>query len=85
MRNPLNSISSQLALISSMVQDVRVLREGFNDRLNPRERKELNEFDKQCEHSIAICLSSCKLLTFNVEDILALPQLKDQRFTKNIQ
>ena len=32
-----------------------------------------------------ICQSSCKLLIFSVEDILALPQLKDRRFTKNIQ
>mmetsp|Transcript_41517 Transcript_41517/g.63382 ORF Transcript_41517/g.63382 Transcript_41517/m.63382 type:complete len:115 (-) Transcript_41517:266-610(-) len=31
------------------------------------------------------CLSSCRILTFTVEDILALPQLKDGKFTKNIQ
>jgi len=34
---------------------------------------------------MSICQSSCKLLMFNVEDILALPQLKDGRFTKNMQ
>lgn len=34
---------------------------------------------------ISICFSSCKLLSFNVEDIMALPQLKDGKFTKNVQ
>ena len=35
--------------------------------------------------SIETCNSACHLLMFNVEDILALPQLKEGRFTKNIQ
>lgn len=34
---------------------------------------------------MSIGLSSCKLLKFNVEDILALPRLKMGKFTKNIQ
>jgi len=32
-----------------------------------------------------VCGAACKMLMFNVEDILALPQLKDGKFTKNIQ
>ena len=30
-----------------------------------------------------IILSSCKLLNFNVEDIMALPSLKEGKFSKN--
>ena len=37
------------------------------------------------QESIKICLSSSKLLAFNVEDIMAIPQMKDGKFTKCIQ
>jgi len=36
------------------------------------------------EQSLGIALSSTKMLRFNVEDILALPQLKQGKFTKNV-
>jgi len=37
------------------------------------------------ENSLRISKSSTKILRFNVEDILALPQLKAGKFTRNIQ
>ena len=37
------------------------------------------------EEGNTISMSSCKLMNFNVEDILALPQLQQGRLNKNIK
>jgi hypothetical protein len=51
-------------------------------KLSEDELAELEEIIEDQKASVAICHSSCKMLSFNVEDIIALPQLKDGKFTK---
>lgn len=46
---------------------------------------EFEDLEDDILKSVKICLSSSKLLAFNVEDIMALPQLRDGKFTKNFQ
>ena len=85
MRNPLNSISSQIQLLKAMFEDFASSKEEYEGKLSREEKQQIEAFEKQCNSSMHICHSSCKLLMFSVEDILALPQLKDGKFTKNIQ
>ena len=47
--------------------------------------EELVDVQHTFDESSVICEASCKLLIFNVEDILALPQLKEGKFTKNLK
>ena len=51
------------------------------DSIRQKGERLLNEL----EQSLSIQQSSCKLMNFNVEDILALPLLKEGRLSKNIQ
>jgi hypothetical protein len=53
-------------------------------KLDPSEITEMDDIIEDMKSSMSICLSSCKLLVFNVEDIMALPQLREGKFTKNI-
>jgi len=42
------------------------------------------ELLKKIQNQLGVSRSSCKLLKFNVEDILALPQIQQGKFTKNV-
>jgi hypothetical protein len=53
-------------------------------KLDPSEVSELDDILEDMKTSMNICVSSCKLLAFNVEDIMALPQLREGKFTHNI-
>mmetsp|Transcript_27637 Transcript_27637/g.41920 ORF Transcript_27637/g.41920 Transcript_27637/m.41920 type:complete len:92 (-) Transcript_27637:242-517(-) len=75
MRNPLNSIYSQVDVQERKIVEL--------EKLAGSEVKSKEIFDA-FKKSLRISKSSCKLLKFNVEDILALPQLKQGKFSKNV-
>jgi len=58
-----------------------LLEQGEVDSIRQQGERLLSEL----EQSLSIQQSSCKLMNFNVEDILALPLLKEGRLSKNIQ
>ena len=53
----------------------------FSVEENDRHQKVIKDYDE----SIKICTSSCKLMNFNVEDIMALPMLKEDKLMKNVK
>jgi len=55
-----------------------------NHKLSVTEIQKTEEIVDEFTKCLNICRASSKLLLFNVEDILALPQLKEGKFTKNI-
>ena len=57
----------------------------LKDKLTPHQISTSSSLLDNFTSCLGICEASCKLLLFNVEDILALPRLKEGRFTKNIQ
>jgi signal transduction histidine kinase len=68
--------------MESLLEDFSKLRLKIESKLSEEEVTELLDIEDDIRQSLDICLSSCKLLMFNVEDIMALPQLKDGKFTK---
>ena len=48
-------------------------------------KQEILKLMNEQKRSIAIAKSSTKVIAFNVEDILALPQLKAGKFSKDIK
>jgi len=81
MRNPLNAIISQTAALSDL-QDS--LKEAANELQEASQRQTFSTIIERSCKSIQILMSSSKLIRFNVEDILALPQLKQGKFSKNV-
>ena len=81
MRNPLNAIISQTAALSDL-QDS--LKEATNALQEASQRQTFSTIIERSCKSIQILMSSSKLIRFNVEDILALPQLKQGKFSKNV-
>ena len=59
---------------------------GLTDalQLEPNEKQEVDDIINSLLESSNILVSSTNIIRFNVEDILALPQLKSGKFTKNI-
>jgi len=49
------------------------------------DKEKAAELLKESRRSLEICMSSSQMLLFNVEDLLALPQLKQGKLTKNIE
>jgi len=64
MRNPLNSITAQTHVMKSLLTK-------FQSLLGKGE--EPTQLSSEFVESLEICEASCKMLAFNVEDILALP------------
>ena len=83
MRNPLNSINAQLQNQNDAMAELKLLSESIDGRLT--ESKRLISILDDCEESLKICTSSCKLMNFNVEDIIALPMLKEGKLTKSFK
>ena len=82
MRNPLNAIVShserqerQLNALTSIMSTIELTEDT---------ESKLEDVITDFKRSLRISRSSTKLIRFNVEDILALPQLKSGKFTKNI-
>ena len=83
MRNPLNSISSN---IDSQVQLTNQLKELIQGVELSQELKDSTAaIFEGYEKSLEISKSSCQMMMFNVEDLLALPQLKLGKLPKHIQ
>mmetsp|Transcript_17098 Transcript_17098/g.26446 ORF Transcript_17098/g.26446 Transcript_17098/m.26446 type:complete len:94 (-) Transcript_17098:171-452(-) len=82
MRNPLNAIVSQIDRQRSNIKAVV----DFVEKLAPEGKasEEFSRIKKEFEASLGISQSSTNLIRFNVEDLLALPQLKAGKFTKNL-
>ena len=55
------------------MNDLKGLKAGIEDRLNLTEVRKIDETIEEFEQGLTICSSSCKLMNFNVEDIMALP------------
>lgn len=72
-------------MIVSKIQDLMALKLEIGASLTELQEQELSSLLNDCKQSLTIAVSSCKLLNFNVEDILALPRLKMGKFTKNIK
>ena len=85
MRNPLNAICSQMLVLEELVKDMENFKLKIKEKLNEQELIEIEDLQDDIANCTNVCLSSCKLLSFNVEDIMALPQLKDGKFTMNVQ
>ena len=76
MRNPLNLLESLIQKQTSQLVDLSSLVSE-----NPEACTQIEKI----EHSLQLAKSSIKLITFSVEDVLALPQLKSGKFVKNIE
>lgn len=85
MRNPLNSIHSQLI---KQTQINEKLKEFIETHLNKKEhkklRKKLNKLHIEQHDSINVNLASSKILNFLVNDILDFSQLRFGIFRKDI-
>jgi len=68
-----------------VVDEFESIGEDIKTKIEAAQYKQMSQLKSQLFKSVTICLYSCKLLTFNVEDILALPQIKEGRLYKNIQ
>ena len=85
MRNPLNSICTQIEIMTKTLEEITNFRIVIKDQISVEQMQRINSIGDTFGSSVSTCNSACKMLMFNVEDILALPQLKDGHFTKNIQ
>ena len=85
MRNPLNSIHAQISLIEGYFEELNHYFSKNKDKFTFEEKVLIEDLMEDSRESIKICKSSCRLLSFNVEDILALPQLKEGKFRKNVK
>ena len=82
MRNPLNSIINHNEKQAVTIQQLTQVLEGI--QLLPEKQQAMSEILACLYRSLRISNSSTNLIRFNVEDILALPQLKAGKFSKNI-
>ena len=85
MRNPLNSLQVQTEIIWENIQMLVKLQEPIRGKLQFQDQLQLDRIFETLNKSIKISISSCKLLKFNIEDMLALPQLKQGKFNKVIE
>ena len=85
MRNPLNSLQVQTEIIWENIQMLVKLQEPIRAKLHFQAQLQLDRIFETLSKSIKISISSCKLLKFNIEDMLALPQLKQGKFNKVIE
>jgi signal transduction histidine kinase len=83
MRNPLNAVVSHVSRQEEQLHKIRsIIDENIPD-CEPKQQ--LQAVLQEQKKSIAIAKSSTKMIAFNVEDILALPQLKAGKFTRDIK
>lgn len=82
MRNPLNAIISSNTKQESSLEKLADIMKRLD--LDPTVRTEIKEITAAFQESLKVSDSSTNLIRFNVEDILALPQLKSGKFTKSI-
>ena len=61
------------------------LQAPVREKLELHDKLQLDRIFDTLGKSVDISISSCKLLKFNIEDMLALPQLKQGKFNKVIQ
>lgn len=61
------------------------LQAPVREKLEQHDKLQLDRIFDTLGKSVDISISSCKLLKFNIEDMLALPQLKQGKFNKVIQ
>mmetsp|Transcript_41749 Transcript_41749/g.63769 ORF Transcript_41749/g.63769 Transcript_41749/m.63769 type:complete len:137 (-) Transcript_41749:742-1152(-) len=83
MRNPLNAIVSQIDKQRSSVAELKAFVLGLD--LAKPQLDAFSKIEASFANSLQVSESSSNLIRFNVEDILALPQLKAGKFTKNIR
>ena len=60
------------------------LQAPVREKLELHDKLQLDRIFDTLGKSVDISISSCKLLKFNIEDMLALPQLKQGKFNKVI-
>ena len=84
MRNPLNSLQVQTEIIQENIRMLTKLQAPVREKLELHDKLQLDIIFDTLGKSINISISSCKLLKFNIEDMLALPQLKQGKFNKVI-
>ena len=84
MRNPLNSLQVQTEIIQENIRMLTKLQAPVREKLELHDKLQLDRIFDTLGKSINISISSCKLLKFNIEDMLALPQLKQDKFNKVI-
>ena len=77
MRNPLNSINAQIESQHLLLSDLEVFKASISDRISNQEAQTLQSIISDLLQGLSISQSSCKLMNFNVEDIMALPTLKE--------
>ena len=82
MRNPLNSISSNIDNQLVYTSQLKDLLSTFD--MTSEQKELLNPIMEKYSKSLKISKSSCSLMLFNVEDLLALPQLKQGKLPKHI-
>jgi len=80
MRNPLNALLSSVEIQEKHIEDLKAIVRESGIQTEETER----QFKSFCR-SLGVSKSSCKMLKFNVEDILSLPQIQQGKFTKNVQ
>ncbi len=78
MRNPLNALLSSVEIQEKHVDQLAAFVDSQG--LTQSCERTFRSFQK----SLNVSKSSCKLLKFNVEDILALPQIQQGKFTRNL-
>jgi signal transduction histidine kinase len=79
MRNPLNSIFQYIEIMASLAKDLSAFILKVAGRLSDEEKTEIEDIAEELGESATNCKASCKLLKFNIEDIVSLPQIKDGR------
>jgi signal transduction histidine kinase len=79
MRNPLNGIFQHVEIMGGLAVDLSAFKVKVADRLTEEELAELEDIAEELACSAKQCRASSQLLKFNVEDIVALPQIKDGR------
>ena len=85
MRNPLNSLQVQTEIIHENIMMLVKLQVPIRKMLQFHDKLQLDKIFETLGKSIKISISSCKLLKFNIEDMLALPQLKQGKFNKVVE
>ncbi len=83
MRNPLNAISSSIEQQRQHTDKLKdLLLDQANSGLNKQTKEAAQKIFEAYNKSLSISKCSCSLLMFNVEDLLALPQLKQGKLPK---
>jgi hypothetical protein len=72
-------------ILESLAREIMTMVDKLETRLTVEEATYFKDVLEDLKDSITICNSSAKLLSFNVDDIIVLPQIKDGKFAKNIK